>query len=102
MSLVAIVWGGGSCQLGYIHWAHVSNYKSPDPKLLNEHCDGISMYELDMVGEKLFEPPKREDITDPKNSKYGREPEPYPKKVCEEWCINNGYQVFKYVKMRTN
>jgi hypothetical protein len=60
------------------------------------------MYDLDMVGEKLFEPPKREDISDPKNCNYGKEPEPFPQKVCEKWCEDNGYQVFKYVKMRTD
>jgi hypothetical protein len=60
------------------------------------------MYDLSTVGEKLFEPPKREDIKDSKNYKYEENPEPYPKQVCEKWCADNGHQVFKYVKMRTN
>jgi len=98
----AIVWGGYSCMAGYIHWAYVSECKDPDPTMLDEYCDGVSMYDLSFVGKKLFEAPIRKDIDNPKNVDCGKEPNQYPKNVCEEWCKNNGWRVFKYVKMRTS
>jgi len=42
------------------------------------------------------------EINNPKNSDYGKEPTEFPKKLCEQWCKDNGHTVVGYIKLRTD
>lgn len=92
---VVLVWGGWSCGLGYIHWAYVAKFV--DCKLVNTDCPGS-----EKIGAKLFEAPKREDVTNPKNCHYNDTPAPFPQPVCLLWIRDNKCKLVTTVKMRTD
>ena len=92
---VVLVWGGWSCNLGYIHWAYVAKYVADQE--VNSYTPGS-----EKIGARLFEPHNREDVDNPKNCGYGKEPSPWPQTVCEEWIKLNKCKLITKVKMRTD
>ncbi|KKL27560.1 hypothetical protein LCGC14_2383920 [marine sediment metagenome] len=90
---VVLVWGRWSCDLGYIHWAYVAKYVAN--QIVNTNVPGS-----EKIGARLFDPPKREEVTKPKNSNYGKEPSPWPQKVCEEWIKLNKCILIDIVKLQ--
>ena len=100
---VVLVWGGWSCQAGYVRWAYVTEAGEPDESRKGIFADGVDMYELSRIkGMKLFVAPNREEISDPKNCNYDKEPNPEPISVCEKWIVDNGHELVARVKMRTD
>ncbi|MCK4252284.1 hypothetical protein KAX97_12620 [candidate division WOR-3 bacterium] len=95
---VKIVWGGWSCNAGYVHWAYVCDIRKEVPWYAKTQQDK----EVCSIGKKLFEPPLRTETSNPKNCDYGKEPTEYPKKLCKEWCQEHGYKVIGHIKMRTD
>ena len=81
--------------VGYTHWAYVTEFV--DCKLVNTDCPGI-----EKTGKRIYTPPYRQEITDPKNCNYNEEPAPFPKTVCHEWIKANGHELVATVKMRTD
>ncbi len=95
MKKVVLVWGGWSCTLGYIHWAYVAELVEGQPvNTVTPGCEKIGM--------KLFDAPKRKDITDPKNCDFGKEPEPSPIPVCKKWITENEHELVCQIQMRTD
>ena len=80
---VVLVYGGWSCTAGYTHWAYVAEAVEPDKHHKGQYVDGISLYEISRIGRRLFEPPNRREISDPKCCDYGRPPGEFPIKLCE-------------------
>lgn len=88
---VVLAWGGCSCQLGYIRWAYVAEY------VHNRHVN-TEVPGCEKIGNRLFEPPNRKEVSDPKNCDYGKEPSEFPRKLCEEWITQQGYELVDTVK----
>lgn len=80
---------------GYIRWAYVAVYLEGHP--MNTVLPGC-----EKIGEKLFDAPKRSEISDPKNCDYSKEPAPFPIPVCKKWIVDNNYLLMEEVKMRTD
>lgn len=95
MKKVVLVWGGWSCTMGYIHWAYVAEYLEGYP--VNTIAPGC-----EKIGEKLFVAPQRNEVTDPKNCKFGKTPNPFPLGVCRQWIEEHGCELIDTVKMRTD
>lgn len=92
---VVLAWGGWSCTLGYIHWAYVAECLDGYP--VNTVIPGS-----EKIGERLYEPPYRKEVTDPKNCHYGQEPNEWPKVLCAYWIKEQGHELVDTVKMRTD
>ena len=95
MKKVVLVWGGWSCEAGYTHWAYVAKYVKTS--IVNTVMPGC-----EKIGKRLHQPPNREEITNPKNCNYDKEPKPFPIPLCREWIKEKGYKVMAEIKMRTS
>ena len=95
MNEVVLVWGGWSCQLGYIHWAYVADYIADQP--INTVSPGS-----EKIGAKIHQPPNRKEVTNTKNCDYGKEPAPWPKELCKKWIVDNDCLLVEEVKLRTD
>ncbi len=92
---VVLAWGGWTCNAGYTHWAYVAKFI--DCKEVSSDCPGS-----EKIGERIYEPPYRAEITNPKNCSYNDEPEPFPKGVCLAWITKEGHDLMTTVKLRTD
>ena len=81
---------------GYTHWAYVAKY-------VKAKCVNVCLPGCEKIGKRLYQPSNREEITDPKNSRYGQEDfSPFPKPLCRTWIKEKGYKKMAEVKMRTD
>ena len=97
---VKIVWGGWSCVAGYVHWAYVCEINPVADYAIR--AGNYQDQQVSTIGNRLFEPHNRTDIYYPKNSNYDKEPTEFPKKLCEQWCKDNGHNIVGTIKMRTD
>ena len=95
MKKVVIAWGGWSCSLGYIRWAYVA-------ECLEGYPVSTIIPGSEKIGARLFEAPKREEITNPKNCRYGEKPNPFPLGICRRWIEENDCELMDTVRMRTD
>lgn len=96
---VKIVWGGWSCNAGYVHWAYVCEIQeAPDYYKNASYSEKL----IGTIGKKLFEAPNRNEIDNPEHYDYRKEPVEFPKKVCQEECKRRGWEMIGYIKMRTD
>lgn len=95
MEKVVLVRGGWSCQLGYVHWAYVAKHVEGQPvNTIRPGCEKI--------GEKLYQPPNRQEVRDPKHGDYGKEPEPWPLPLCSKWIVDNNHLYMETVVLLTS
>ena len=99
---VIIAYGGWSCAAGYVSWAYVAEAVEPNESYKGKCVDGVDCYTMSRIGGRLYCPPNKTDINDPKNCGYGKEPNPEPRHVCEKWIKDKGYELVEMVKMRVD